>query len=277
MDTSRHSSGAVPDPIAAGQPPTRLEQLLQHDRAASAVIVILIPLACWSWIVVMARDMYGPMTGASAWMMTLRWDTWHVLLLWVMWAVMMAGMMLPSASPLLLLYGAAARRVGGDTGSRAWHRIYALAAGYIVIWALFSAGATAVQRILSTLLIVSPMMTLSSRTVTAATLALAGLYQLTPLKRACLRACQSPLSFMMHRWRCGSIGAFRMGVDHGIYCVGCCWALMLLLFVGGVMNLTVIVALTVFVAVEKLLPFGAAAARVSGAALIAAAAWMMAA
>ncbi len=265
----------MPDPIAAGQPPTRLERLLEHDRAALAVLLVVIPLACWSWIVVMARDMYGPMTGASAWMMTLRWDARHVLLLWTMWAVMMAGMMLPSASPLLLLYGAAVRRTGGDSEAGVWRRIYSLAAGYVVMWAIFSAGATAAQRILSTLLIVSPMMTLTSRTATAVTLALAGLYQLTPLKRACLGACQSPLSFMMYRWRWGSIGAFRMGVDHGIYCVGCCWALMLLLFAGGVMNLTVIVALTVLVAVEKLLPFGATAARVSGAALIAAAAWMI--
>ena len=274
-DISRRSPGAVPDPIIAEQPPTRLERLLEHDRAAFAVLLILIPLGCWSWIVVMARDMYGSMNGASAWMMTPRWDTRHVLLLWAMWAVMMAGMMLPSASPLLLLYGAAARRTGGDSGAGAWRRIYALAAGYIVVWALFSAGATAAQRILSTLLIVSPMMTLTSRPATAAMLALAGLYQLTPLKRACLHACQSPLSFMMHRWRARSIGAFRMGLDHGIYCVGCCWALMLLLFVGGVMNLTVIVALTVFVAMEKLLPIGAAAARVSGAGLIAAAAWTL--
>ena len=275
MNIARHSFGAVPDPLAAGQPPTRLERLLQHERAALTVLLILIPLACWWWIVVMARDMYGPMTGASAWMMTLRWDARHVLLLWAMWAAMMAGMMLPSASPLLLLYGAAARRYGGDTAARAWRRTYALAAGYITIWGLFSAGATAVQRILSTLLIVSPKMTLTSRTATAVTLALAGLYQLTPLKRACLRACQSPLSFMMYRWRWGSIGAFRMGVDHGIYCVGCCWALMLLLFAGGVMNLSVIVALTGLVALEKLLSFDDAAARVSGAALIAAAAWMI--
>ena len=262
------------DPTAE-RPPTRLERLLEHDRAAFVVPLILIPLACWSWIVVMAHDMYGPMTGASAWMMTLRWDARHVLLLWAMWAVMMAGMMLPSASPLLMLYGAAARRTSGDGGAVAWRQIYALATGYGVVWALFSAGATAAQRILSSLLIVSPMMTVTSRTATAVLLALAGVYQLTPLKRACLHACQSPLSFMMHRWRAGSIGAFRMGVDHGIYCVGCCWALMLLLFVGGVMNLTVIVALTVLVAVEKLLPIGAAAARVSGAALIAAAAWML--
>jgi predicted metal-binding membrane protein len=188
---------------------------------------------------------------------------------------MMAGMMLPSASPVLLLYGAAARRSATDADADASRRIYALAAGYVAVWALFSAAATAAQRILSSLLIVSPMMTLTSRTASAIVLALAGLYQLTPLKRACLHACQSPLSIMMHGWRAGTSGAFRMGVDHGIHCVGCCWALMLLLFVGGVMNLAVIVALTVFVAVEKLLPVGAAAARVSGAGLIAAAAWIL--
>ncbi|PYR71013.1 MAG: hypothetical protein DMF88_01005 [Acidobacteria bacterium] len=256
-DTSRRSPGEVPDPIIHEQPPTRLEQLLGHHRATFLVLLILIPLVCWSWIVVMARDMYGPMIGASAWMMTLRWDARHVVLLWAMWAVMMAGMMLPSASPLLLLYGAAARRSGGGAAAGASLRIHALAAGYVAVWALFSVAATTAQRILSMMLIVSPMMTLTSRVASAAVLALAGMYQLTPIKRACLHACQSPLSFMMHRWR------------------GCCWVLMLLLFVGGVMNLTVILAITLFVAIEKLLPFGATAARIGGVALMGIAAWML--
>lgn len=272
-DTSRRLPGEVPDPIINEQPPTRLERLLEHDRAAFAVLLILIPLVCWSWIVVMARDMYGPMTGASAWMMTLRWDARHVLLLWAMWAVMMAGMMLPSAAPMLLLYGVAARRRG--LGARAVYEIYALAAGYIAVWALFSVAATGAQRILSMLLIVSPMMTLTSPTAGAALLLVAGVYQLTPLKRACLQRCQSPLSFLMHRWRAGVAGAFRMGMDHGSYCLGCCWALMLLLFVGGVMNLAVIAALTAFVAFEKVGPFGVHSARVSGALLLAAGAWML--
>jgi predicted metal-binding membrane protein len=112
-------------------------------------------------------------------------------------------------------------------------------------------------------------------TVGAALLLLAGGYQLTPLKRACLRACQSPLGFLMSRWRAGSAGAFRMGLEHGAYCVGCCWALMLLLFVGGVMNLTVILALTIFVAFEKLAPFGMPTARISGVLLIAAGLWLL--
>src|ERR1041384_6016443 len=110
--TTRRSTGGVPDQILDRHPPTRLERALAHERSALIVLLILLPLVCWSWIVVMARDMYGPMTGASAWMMTPRWDARHVLLLWTMWAVMMVGMMLPSAAPLLLLYGGAARRRG---------------------------------------------------------------------------------------------------------------------------------------------------------------------
>jgi predicted metal-binding membrane protein len=118
------------------------------------------------------------------------------------------------------------------------------------------------------------MMT-TSQAVGAGLLIVAGVYQLTPLKLACLQKCQSPLSVMMHRWRSGVAGAFRMGIDHGAYCLGCCWALMLLLFAGGVMNLAVILALTAFVAFEKVGPFGAHGARVSGVLLIAAGTWML--
>ena len=260
------------NPAVDERPPTRLEIALGSDRAPLVILLILLPLASWAWIVVMARDMYGPMTGASAWMMTPRWDARHVLLLWVMWAVMMAGMMLPSASPMLLLYGVAARRQG--TADRAAQSIYALGAGYVAVWALFSVLATAAQRILSMLFIVSPMMTITNSTVGGGLLVVAGFYQLTPLKLACLQKCQTPFVFLMHHWRAGAGGAFRMGVEHGSYCLGCCWALMLLLFVGGVMNLAVIAGLTLFVAVEKLAPFGAQSARISGVLLIAAGAWM---
>ena len=263
----------MPDPVIDERPPTRLELALGHDRAPLIVLLILLPLVCWSWIAVMAHDMYGPMTGASAWMMTLRWDARHVFLLWAMWAVMMAGMMLPSATPLLLMYGVAARR--RDAGTHAARETYALAAGYVAVWALFSTVATAMQRILSTRVIVSPMMTITSPAAGAALLLLAGVYQLTPLKRVCLQKCQSPLGFLMHHWRTGAAGAFRMGTHHGAYCLGCCWALMLLLFVGGVMNLGVIAALTAFVAFEKIGPFGVRSARVSGVLLIAAALWML--
>jgi predicted metal-binding membrane protein len=262
----------VPNPVVDERPPTRLEIVLAHDRAPLAVLLVLLPLVCWSWIVVLARDMHGPMNGASAWMMTPRWDPRHVVLLWTMWAVMMAGMMLPSASSMLLLYGVAARRREPD--AHAAPEVYALAAGYLAVWAVFSLVATGAQRILSMQLILSPMMTLTNPVTGATLLIAAGLYQLTPLKLTCLRKCRTPFSFLMHHWRSGAAGAFRMGADHGAYCLGCCWALMLLLFVGGVMNLIVIAALTLFVAFEKLGPFGANGARISGGLLIATGIWM---
>jgi predicted metal-binding membrane protein len=252
--------------------PTILEQALRYNRTSTVVLLVVVPLVSWAWIVVMARDMYGTMSGASAWMMTPRWDIPHLLLLWAMWAVMMVGMMLPSASPMLLTYGVMARRSLQESASR---HIYALATGYLLVWAMFSVAATALQRLLANLLLLSPMMETTSRTAGGVLLLVAGLYQLTPLKQVCLRACQSPLGFLMTRWRKGVSGAFNMGIEHGVYCVGCCWGLMLLLFAGGVMNLTVIAALTAFVAFEKLAPFGVRGARVSGVILILAGLWIM--
>jgi predicted metal-binding membrane protein len=186
---------------------------------------------------------------------------------------MMAAMMLPSALPLLMLYDVSLRR-----GSRPRHvslHVASLAAGYVLIWALFSVGATMLQRVLSRALIVNPMMEMSSGMAIGLTLLLAGGYQFTPLKRRCLRHCRSPLSFVMQRWRSGAGGALRMGLEHGAYCVGCCWALMLLLFAGGVMNLTIIVGLTIVVLVERVMPFGASASRALGIVLLAAGTWML--
>jgi predicted metal-binding membrane protein len=257
---------------SAEQPPTLLESALDSDHISSAVLLVLLPAVSWAWIIVMARDMYGSMSGASAWMMTANWDARHVWLLWAMWAVMMTAMMLPSALPLVVMYGHAARRSIQDTSDR---QIYALAAGYLVVWTGFSLGATALQRGLSTLLLLSPMMEVTSPQVGGVLLLIAGVYQLTPFKHACLRTCQSPLGFLISRWRRGWSGAFHMGFEHGLYCVGCCWALMLLLFVGGVMNLAVIAALTAFVAFEKLTPFGRWGTRLSGALLVAAGFWML--
>ncbi len=228
----------------------------------------------WAWIVPMARDMYGPMTGPSAWMMTTSWDAPRLVLLWLMWAVMMAAMMLPSAFPLLMLYDTAQRKRAGDRGVAP--RVYALAAGYLLVWAGFSVGATVLQRVLSRLLIMNPMMEMPGRTAVGMTLLLAGAYQLTPWKAACLQQCRSPLAFVMHRWRNGAAGALQMGIEHGAYCLGCCWALMLLLFAGGVMNLTVIVGLTIIVLVEKFTPVGIHAARAIAIGLLAGGVWLMA-
>jgi predicted metal-binding membrane protein len=254
------------------RPRTLLESALRHDRLIMLVLLGVIPLASWVWIVMMARDMYGPMTGASAWMMTADWDAPHLLLLWTMWSVMMTGMMLPSASPMFLLYGVIARR---SDPHHAAARIYALAGGYLSMWVLFSFGATVLQRGLSELLLVTPMMEAATPRMAGVLLFLAGVYQWTPLKRACLRTCHSPMGFLMSRWRPGTGDAFRLGFEHGTYCVGCCWMLMLLLFAGGVMNLTVLVALTIFVGFEKLMPFGEATAWVSGAILMISGLWLV--
>ena len=256
----------------AERPPTLLESALRREPVSTVVLLIVVPLLSWGWIAAMARDMYGPMTGASAWMMTLHWDAPHLLLLWAMWTAMMIAMMLPSASPLILLYGAAARRSTQRTATR---QTYALAAGYLLTWAAFSLGATALQRVLASLLLVSPMMQAVNSRVGAILLLAAGLYQWTPLKRACLRQCQSPIGFLMGRWRKGSGGALRMGLEHGTFCVGCCWALMLLLFAGGVMNVLVIVGLTAFVAFEKLASIGRHAARITGGLMVAGGVWML--
>jgi predicted metal-binding membrane protein len=249
---------------------TLLESALKHERVVTATLIILIPLACWTWIAVMARDMYGAMLGPSAWMMTTDWDVPHLLLLWAMWAVMMTAMMLPSAAPLVLLY-AGALRTSGE--ARVGRKTYAMVAGYVFVWALFSGAATALQRVLSIVLVLTPMMEPATPGAAAVLLAIAGLYQLTPLKRACLRVCRSPLSYLLQHWRSGTFAAFRLGAQHGTYCLGCCWALMLLLFAGGVMNLVVIVVLTLWVLAEKFAPFGEQTARASGVALLAIALW----
>ena len=250
---------------------TSLESLLRRDRwligGALAVTVAL----CWAWIVPMARDMYGPMTGPAAWMMTDRWDFAHLSLLFAMWVVMMAGMMLPSAAPTLLLYAGVIRK--SPEGERAPAHVYAFTGGYLLVWTAFSLVACVLQRELANLLLLTPMMEARGRAVGGALLMVAGLYQLTPLKRTCLESCRSPAAFIARHWKRGVAGGFRFGLIHGIDCLGCCWALMLLLFVGGVMNLWWIGALTIFVLLEKLAPLGAQGGRLSGLLMMALGVW----
>jgi predicted metal-binding membrane protein len=181
--------------------------------------------------------------------------------------------MVPSAAPMLLIYASIMRRSG--EGPHAALHVYPLAAGYLVVWVGFSLAATLVQRGLSGALLLSPMMTLVSPWAAAGLLVAAAAYQLTPLKRACLDACRSPVTFITTHMHPGASGAFRLGIAHGVYCLGCCWVLMLLLFAGGVMNLWTIAALTVFVLFEKLAPLGARSRWVSAAALLVTAAWRL--
>jgi predicted metal-binding membrane protein len=175
-----------------------------------------------------------------------------------MWTVMMAAMMLPSATPMVLFFAALNRKRG--EGARSLYFV----AAYLALWTAFSAAATTAQWALQSFGLVSPMIVSTSAVLSGALLVIAGLFQFTPLKHACLRACRSPLGFLMSDWNDGLLGAWRMGIRHGLYCLGCCWALMALLFVGGVMNILWIAALAALVAVEKLAPRGEQVARVLG-------------
>ena len=178
----------------------------------------------------------------------------------IMWWVMMAAMMVPSAAPAILLY-ANVRTMRGSDGPIAASWVFL--SGYLALWLLFSIAAAMAQRVLT-----GPSMTLDSRPVEAAVLIAAGLYQLSPLKGACLSQCRAPAQFISRHWRPGWSGALRLGLLHGAYCVGCCWLLMALLFVGGVMNLLWIAGLTLLIAAEKLLPWGKWIARIAGMAMI---------
>ena len=182
-----------------------------------------------------------------------------------MWAVMMVGMMAGSAAPVLLLFAAArARRAG--RGVRLAVLLFGL--GYLTVWVGFSACAALVQWGFHETAMLSPAMTASSPYLAGAILVVAGAYELTPWKGACLTQCRSPLGFLMTNWRDGRLGALQMGIRHGAYCLGCCWALMCVLFVVGVMNLIWVATLTAFVLLEKIGPAGTVVARAAGAVMV---------
>jgi predicted metal-binding membrane protein len=250
-----------------------LEALLRRERLAVGIGLAGAVALSWLYLVPASRDMYGAMEGLSAWMMQARWDAPYLALIFGMWFVMMIGMMLPSAAPAILLYATVMRNSAGASAPLA--RTYAFAAGYLLAWALFSIAATALQWALAELALLSPMMESASPRLGAALLIVAGLYQWTPLKQTCVSNCRSPAAFLTQHARPGVAGALRLGAHHGLYCVGCCWALMLLLFFGGVMNLLWIAAITIFVLLEKLAPFGAQGGRLSGALLVAAGLWVL--
>ncbi len=218
----------------------------------------------WVYLVVMAGQM-DSMAGMAS--MPLRpWSRTDFLLMFLMWAVMMVGMMVPSATPMALIYAAVARKAQRQGASVA--PTFVFVAGYVAVWTLFSLFATLAQWGLERLALLSPMMVTTSPAFGGALLVAAGLYQLTPAKDACLRHCRSPAQFFASHWRPGLVGAFRLGVTHGVFCLGCCWLLMALLFFGGVMNLLWIAAITTFVLLEKLLPSGHALGRATGVGLV---------
>jgi predicted metal-binding membrane protein len=230
-------------------------------------------ICAWAYLLPASLDMYGRMDGAAAWMMEATWDARYLLLVFLMWAVMMVAMMLPGALPTILIFQRAIRN--DPTIRSPARRTFAFAAGYTVAWTGFSVLATLLQWALAEAALLSPMMVSASPWFGGVILIAAGLYQWTPFKSACLRHCRSPLAFFVEHWQPGFPDAFRLGLRHGLYCVGCCWALMLLLFVGGVMSLLWIAGITAFVLLEKLAPYGAQGGRLSGLALVLCGVWVL--
>jgi predicted metal-binding membrane protein len=229
-------------------------------QASSGLIVWLPALAGWALLYWGATNMGSP--AAQLTMPMSDWSAANWAAVFVMWAVMMAAMMLPTAMPMVSVFGTLnrSRREAGRT--------LAFVGGYLALWTAFGAAATAAQWALQTGGFLSPMIVSMSPALSGALLIIAGVFQFTPLKHACLRACRSPLGFLVTDWRDGLWGAARMGIRHGLYCLGCCWALMALLFVGGAMNLLWIAALTLLVAMEKLAPKGDIIAKALGAVMI---------
>jgi predicted metal-binding membrane protein len=241
--------------------------LPRRDRIAILAALAGVTALAWLYLIVLSVRM--PEMGCSdpSAMLRIRpWTGLDFLLMFVMWAVMMVGMMLPSATPTALVYAAVVRKAARQGTPLAPTIVFV--AGYLMIWCLFSAGATLAQWALDRAALLSPMMVASSPALGAALLIGAGVYQLTPVKDRCLRHCRSPVFFIAERWRPGAWGALRMGAEHGAFCLGCCWVLMGLLFFGGVMNLLWIAAITIFVLAEKALPSGAGAGRLAGVAMI---------
>ncbi len=243
-----------------------LAAILKRDRAVAAAGVVGLAALAWLYLRHLAGSMRA-MPGMEGMEMAPEpWRATDAALALAMWVVMMVAMMLPSAAPMILLFITLARRRVAAGG---FGHLGLFVAGYLLVWCGFSVAATASQWTLREAALLSePAMKVAPR-VGAAVLLVAGVYQLTPLKRACLARCRSPLGFLLGEWRDGAAGALRMGVRHGLFCLGCCWALMVLLFAGGVMNLAWIAAITVFVLLEKVLPVPRAMSWVGGAVMIA--------
>lgn len=243
-----------------------------RDRIVILSALSMLTVWAWFWLLNMP-PMDGASMGAEAMMPRLQsWTQEHVFGMFLMWAIMMVGMMVPSASPMVLLYARVSGR--GFDPRLAYLRTVLFTAGYIAVWTAFSALATAAQWALEELAFLSSMMKTVSPIVGGIILIAAGIYQLTPAKRACLEHCRTPFAFVMHHWRLGSPGAFLMGLEHGAYCLGCCWALMVLLFVVGVMNLLWVAIIAAFVLAEKILPIAQFLAKASAVALMLAGAYM---
>jgi len=194
------------------------------------------------------------------------WTPGYAALILAMWAVMMAAMMLPSAAPTVLLVASLARR-GASGAGFARATALSFASGYLLVWCGFSLAATVLQWALDRVGMLSERMAVANAAIAGIVLIAAGAYQWTPLKETCLRHCRSPVAFLVQHWRRGARGAVATGLRHGLYCLGCCWMLMALLFVAGLMNLAWVAAVALLVLLEKTMPWGGRMSRLAGALL----------
>jgi predicted metal-binding membrane protein len=266
--------------LSADRSQNLLDRILARDTLILGVSLTGITLLAWWYVYRLAAgmDMGGmDMTGFQMLSTGARmvmapaaepWSAGEFLLMFLMWAVMMIGMMAPSAAPVLLLYARVARQASRDgrpLTSTAW-----FAAGYLGAWTMFALAVTAAQWALQRAAVLSPAMATASSLAGGAVLVAAGIYQWSPLKDACLAHCQSPITFLQRHggFRRGPAGTVELGLRHGLYCVGCCWMLMALLFAGGIMNLTWIAGLSILVLLEKATPAGRTIARLAGVVLV---------
>jgi predicted metal-binding membrane protein len=245
--------------------------LPRRDRVMILGCLIALVVFAWGYLLYLDRQTaaamaHGQMMAAMGMSMTQPWTAADFLFTFAMWVVMMVGMMAGSVAPVLLLFAATHARHGGRQTPLG---ILSFGTGYVAVWVGFSACAALAQWALHDAALLSPAMAASSSYVAGGILCVAGAYQLTPFKRVCLTHCRSPLGFLMTHWRDGVPGALRMGLRHGAYCLGCCWALMCILFAVGVMNLLWVAGLALLVLFEKTGPAGGVVARVAGVAMIA--------
>jgi predicted metal-binding membrane protein len=250
-------------------PARLLDSLLRHDRAVVLASLAGVVVIAWLYLLLGAGIEMETMDmgGGQMMLMTPAWTPGYAALIFLMWAIMMVAMMLPSAAPTILLVANVARNRGAAGSGMPTTALFAL--GYVAVWAGFSLAATLLQWSLDRLGILSEAMASQSAVVAGLILVAAGLYQWTPLKQTCLRHCRSPLDFLVRYWGKAAWGGAVIGMRHGLFCLGCCWMLMTLLFVGGLMNFLWIGALALLVLIEKTLPWGGRMSRLTGVALAA--------
>jgi predicted metal-binding membrane protein len=245
------------------------ETVLRRERIVVLSGLVVITALSWAYVASLASDMQNNMEMAMKMAMPQiqPWDAGGFALTFVMWAVMMIAMMTPSAAPMILMFTRINRRRQKQQVPYVMTSVFLL--GYLVVWTAFSGLATAAQWGLHTVSLLSPMMISTTPVLGGILLLVAGIYQWTPLKHACLSKCRSPLGFVLNEWREGRWGAFLMGLKHGSYCTGCCWSLMALLFVAGVMNLLWVAAIAGFILLEKMAPAGHRMGQAAGVLMIA--------